>query len=160
MGDGSHPQALATPTVGGEQPGDEPLLERLERLAMVRSQARPLARPRVEGANHDVGVFPRLLAERRGQRAIEAEDQDPLLRVVTGDQLRSGGAGDDFFMQFNAKNYHQPSDEYKEDWDFSGMEEMARFGMVIALDVANQDKLPTWKAGDEFLPARQASGVK
>lgn len=84
----------------------------------------------------------------------------PAFSIHMGDQLRSGGAGDDFFMQFNAKNYHQPSDEYKEDWDFSGMEEMARFGMVIALDVANQDKLPTWKAGDEFLPARQASGVK
>lgn len=84
----------------------------------------------------------------------------PAFSIHMGNELRSGGAGDDYFLQFNAKNYHQPSDEYKEDWDFSGMEEMARFGMVIALEVANQEKLPTWKAGDEFLPARQASSVK
>src|SRR5690606_27293895 len=84
----------------------------------------------------------------------------PAFSVHMGDQLRSGGDGADFFMQFNAKDYHQPSDEYKESWDFSGIEELARFGMVLGLDVANQDQLPTWKAGDEFLPARQASGVK
>ncbi|MCX6599184.1 MAG: M28 family peptidase [Acidobacteria bacterium] len=85
----------------------------------------------------------------------------PAFSVKMGNELRSGsGSGDDFFVEFNSKNYHQPSDEYKESWDFAGMEELARFGMTIALEVANQDKLPTWKAGDEFLPARVASGVK
>jgi hypothetical protein len=29
--------------------------------------------------------------------------------------------------------------------------------MLIGTAVANQDKLPTWKAGDEFLPAREKS---
>ena len=65
-----------------------------------------------------------------------------------------------FFEQYNSKNYHQPSDEYKEDWDFSGLEQMARFGFTIGFDVANLDKLPSWRTGDEFLAARQASGVK
>ena len=63
------------------------------------------------------------------------------------------------FQQYNDKNYHQPSDEYRDDWDFSGMEQMARFGMEVAVRVANQTALPTWKAGDEFLPARVKSGV-
>ncbi len=81
----------------------------------------------------------------------------PAFSVKMGNELRAGGAGDDFFMEFNAKKYHQPSDEYSADWDFSGMEEMARFGMVIGLEVANQDALPTWNAGDEFLSVRQAS---
>ena len=85
----------------------------------------------------------------------------PAFSVKMGNELRSGsGSGDDFFVEFNSKNYHQPSDEYKESWDFAGMEELARFGMTIALEVANQDKLPTWNPGDEFLPARVASGVK
>jgi Zn-dependent M28 family amino/carboxypeptidase len=84
----------------------------------------------------------------------------PAFSVKMGNELRSGGAGDDFFTRFNAQSYHQPSDQYSEDWDFSGMEEMARFGMTIALEVANQDRLPSWREGDEFLPARRASGVR
>jgi hypothetical protein len=74
-----------------------------------------------------------------------------------GNELRAGDSGDDFFLKFNAKNYHQPSDEYSDSWDFSGMEEMARFGMTIGIEVANQDAWPTWKEGDEFKPARDAS---
>ena len=70
------------------------------------------------------------------------------------------GFGDKAFEEFNAKHYHQPSDEYHDDWDFSGLEQMARFGFTIGHEVANQEKLPTWRAGDEFLPARLASGVK
>ena len=70
------------------------------------------------------------------------------------------GTGDKLFAEFNDHRYHQPADKYDEDWDFSGMEEYCRFGMLIAIDVANTPELPTWRAGDEFLPARQKSGVK
>jgi Zn-dependent M28 family amino/carboxypeptidase len=62
--------------------------------------------------------------------------------------------------EYTAKRYHQPGDEYNEDWDLSGMEYLARFGFTLGLNIANETKLPTWKAGDEFLPARVASGVK
>ena len=40
------------------------------------------------------------------------------------------------------------------------MEEYCRFGMLIGVNVANTPKLPTWRAGDEFLPAREKAGVK
>ena len=63
------------------------------------------------------------------------------------------------FEEYNSKHYHQPSDEYREDWDFSGLEQMARFGFLIGLEAANQDRLPTWNPGDEFLAAREKSGV-
>lgn len=39
-------------------------------------------------------------------------------------------------------SYHQPSDEYGEDWDFSGMEQFARFGFTLGLEVANLEKIP------------------
>ncbi|HYL34861.1 MAG TPA: M28 family peptidase [Bryobacteraceae bacterium] len=68
------------------------------------------------------------------------------------------GYGEKVFEEYNDKHYHQPSDEYHDDWDFAGMEEVAQFGFLIGTTVANQDKLPTWNAGDEFLPARQKSG--
>ncbi len=62
--------------------------------------------------------------------------------------------GDKIFEEYNDKHYHQPSDEYHDDWDFSGMQEAAQFGFLIGMTVANQPQMPTWKAGDEFLPAR------
>jgi Zn-dependent M28 family amino/carboxypeptidase len=67
--------------------------------------------------------------------------------------------GKTVFEEYNAKHYHQPSDEYHEDWDFAGMEQMAMFGLTLGLDFANTPKLPTWKPGDEFLSARERSGV-
>jgi Zn-dependent M28 family amino/carboxypeptidase len=86
----------------------------------------------------------------------------PAFSVDGGDDLVSRGAdeGAKLFAEFNEKRYHQPSDEYKEDWDFAGMEQYAQFGLLIGIEVANQDALPSWREGDEFLAARQASGVK
>ena len=57
-------------------------------------------------------------------------------------------------------HYHQPSDEYSENWDFAGLEQFARFGLTLGMRIANLDRLPTWLKGDEFLPARERSGVK
>jgi len=37
---------------------------------------------------------------------------------------------------------HQPSDQYYDDWDFSGLEQFARFGMALGLDIANLPQLP------------------
>ncbi|MGC2661377.1 MAG: M28 family peptidase [Bryobacteraceae bacterium] len=67
--------------------------------------------------------------------------------------------GDEVFEEYNSKHYHQPSDEYHDNWDFAGMIQMADFGLTLGLDIANTPRLPTWHAGDEFLAARQKSGV-
>jgi Zn-dependent M28 family amino/carboxypeptidase len=52
--------------------------------------------------------------------------------------------------EFNEKNYHQPSDEFHADWDFTALQQAAEFGFLLGVDVANQDKLPDWRAGDQF----------
>ncbi|MFL6450402.1 MAG: M28 family peptidase [Bryobacteraceae bacterium] len=72
---------------------------------------------------------------------------------------KPAGFGQQVLKEFNEKHYHQPSDEYHEDWDFSGMEQIAEFGLTLGLDIANQPSLPTWRSGDEFLKAREASGA-
>ncbi|MBV9268427.1 MAG: M28 family peptidase [Acidobacteriaceae bacterium] len=64
------------------------------------------------------------------------------------------------FEEYNEKHYHQPSDEYHEDWDFGSMRQMAQFGLKLGLDAANLPQLPTWKKGDEFLTARENSQRK
>jgi Zn-dependent M28 family amino/carboxypeptidase len=68
--------------------------------------------------------------------------------------------GKQIFEQYNSEHYHQPSDEYHDNWDFANMEQMANFGLTLGIDFANTPRMPTWKAGDEFLAARQKSGVQ
>jgi len=59
-----------------------------------------------------------------------------------------------------AKVYHSPFDTYHADWDFSGFPVLMQFAFDIARDVADAKSLPSWAPGDEFLKARQKSGVK
>jgi len=68
--------------------------------------------------------------------------------------------GKTVFEHYNTDHYHRPSDEYHADWDFSGMTQMADFGLALGVKIANVPALPTWKAGDEFLKTRIGSGVK
>ena len=70
---------------------------------------------------------------------------------------KPAGYGETMFQEYNEKRYHQPADEYKDDWDFSGLEELAKFGLTLGIDAANMRGMSTWNQGDEFLPARQKS---
>lgn len=52
--------------------------------------------------------------------------------------------------EFTARHYHQPSDKFQEDWDFTALEQAAQYGFLLGQDLANQDKLPDWRPGDQF----------
>jgi Zn-dependent M28 family amino/carboxypeptidase len=52
--------------------------------------------------------------------------------------------------------YHQPSDEYRADMDFSGDAKLAKFGLILGWETANQAELAGWQQGDEFEKARKA----
>jgi Zn-dependent M28 family amino/carboxypeptidase len=54
-------------------------------------------------------------------------------------------------------HYHQPSDEYRADWDFRGNAKLARFGFVLGWLASEQPKSIEWLPGDEFEAARKAS---
>ena len=43
--------------------------------------------------------------------------------------------------EYGVRSYHQPSDEYRDDWDFSNMEYLARFGVALGQEAANSDEL-------------------
>jgi Zn-dependent M28 family amino/carboxypeptidase len=83
----------------------------------------------------------------------------PAFSIEEGQDLlgKPPGTGAKLFAEWNEKRYHQPTDQYHGDWDVSGMVEYARFGLLIAKEVANQTQIPTWRAGDEFLPVRERS---
>jgi len=58
---------------------------------------------------------------------------------------------------FVAKDYHHPSDEYHPDMDFRTDADIARFGVALGWQAANQASEVGWKLGDEFDKARKAS---
>lgn len=86
----------------------------------------------------------------------------PAFSVARGERVK--GMPADFTKKlvadFIANTYHTPKDKYQEDWDFAGHPVLIRFALDAAQQAANAASLPTWKAGDEFLPARVRSGVK
>jgi Zn-dependent M28 family amino/carboxypeptidase len=59
--------------------------------------------------------------------------------------------------EYNARHYHQPSDEFHADWDFSGVAEIARFGFNLGWKAATETQGIGWQPGDEFEAARKAS---
>lgn len=55
---------------------------------------------------------------------------------------------------YTTKHYHQPSDEYHPEMDFTGDAVMARFGFALGWAAASQPNLVGWQKGDEFEAAR------
>ncbi|HEY6945657.1 MAG TPA: TonB family protein, partial [Candidatus Acidoferrum sp.] len=49
----------------------------------------------------------------------------------------------------------QPTDVYRDDWDFKGLAEMAAFGYELGLKAATQSEPIKWLSGDEFEKARK-----
>jgi Zn-dependent M28 family amino/carboxypeptidase len=93
-------------------------------------------------------------------------DQFSLAKIgVPGVYLHSGvnvigkpeGWGKLQIEEWIETRYHQPSDEYQEDWDLRGAVEDIRLLYYVGLRAAQQDPLPQWNAGDEFEAARKAA---
>src|SRR6266478_5171285 len=59
--------------------------------------------------------------------------------------------------EYTEKHYHQPSDEYRLDMDFTGDSAMARFGYALGWEAASLTKLIGWQKSDEFEAARVKS---
>ena len=64
--------------------------------------------------------------------------------------------GEEKQRDYVAHRYHQPSDEYRPDMDFRADAEMAKFGLILGWEVANQPSLAAWQPGDEFEKAWKA----
>jgi Zn-dependent M28 family amino/carboxypeptidase len=67
------------------------------------------------------------------------------------------GWGEEQHKKFNAEDYHQPSDEIKQWWDYRGAVQQADFTFMLGYRLANAAKIPQWNRGDEFEAARKKS---
>jgi Zn-dependent M28 family amino/carboxypeptidase len=68
--------------------------------------------------------------------------------------------GEEKENDFVAHRYHQPSDEYRPDMDFSGGVKVAKFGFALGWQVAEQPELAGWQPGDEFEKTRKGAQSK
>ena len=64
--------------------------------------------------------------------------------------------GEEKERDYVAHRYHQPSDEYRPDMDFTADAKLAKVGLAIGWEVADQPQLAGWQPGDEFEKARKA----
>lgn len=67
---------------------------------------------------------------------------------------RSPEWGREQHNHYNNVNYHQPSDEYDDSWNFEGMISDTLLGYWTGLAIANAEEMPQWNKGDEFEAAR------
>ncbi|HEY0457950.1 MAG TPA: M28 family peptidase [Pyrinomonadaceae bacterium] len=80
----------------------------------------------------------------------------PSLNMEAGDDFvgKPDGWGKQQFEAYNAANYHQPSDEFNDAWDFSGLVQMAEISMAIGLEASNAKQLQRFNKTDEFFNAQ------
>jgi len=83
----------------------------------------------------------------------------PMLYADAGSDLVDGGeaAGKAFGDDYTANRYHQPSDEFDESWDLSGMATSMEILYAVGAEIAASDAWPNWRDGNEFRAIRDAS---
>lgn len=58
--------------------------------------------------------------------------------------------------EYTARDYHKPSDIVRPDWDLSGAREDLKVLFAVGYRVAEADRMPEWKPGNEFRAKREA----
>ncbi len=80
----------------------------------------------------------------------------PSLNVESGNKYvgQDPEAAKKRFNEYNDKHYHQPSDNFDENWRFDGVVQNLEVSLAIGLKVSNQDKMPKFNKDDEFAKAQ------
>ena len=83
----------------------------------------------------------------------------PMMYAEAGIDVRNKGKDWGSVQQADyVKNrYHQPSDEYSDDWDLGGIIQDIQMNFVVAKEIANSSAWPEWRDGNEFKAIREAS---
>jgi Zn-dependent M28 family amino/carboxypeptidase len=58
--------------------------------------------------------------------------------------------------RYESTCYHQPCDEFSEEWDFTGLVQDAELALACGRAIADADAMPRWNPGDEFEARRLA----
>ncbi len=63
--------------------------------------------------------------------------------------------GEQIRAEWDERDYHQPSDVVRADWDMSGAREDLKVLLAVGYRVAEAEKMPEWKPGNEFRARRE-----
>jgi Zn-dependent M28 family amino/carboxypeptidase len=63
--------------------------------------------------------------------------------------------GEKIRQEWTEKRYHKPADVVRSDWDLSGMREDLKVYLAVGYRVAQAEKWPEWKPGNEFKAKRE-----
>jgi Zn-dependent M28 family amino/carboxypeptidase len=85
----------------------------------------------------------------------------PALSFRSGNDLVTGGTarGEALAVDYTAKRYHQPDDEFNPQWNFSGMAQDANLLHIVGEQLANSRAWPNWSSDSEFRAARDRSAA-
>jgi Zn-dependent M28 family amino/carboxypeptidase len=85
----------------------------------------------------------------------------PAVSFSEGLDLVNGGTarGEAIAQDYNANHYHQPSDEWHADWDWSGVAQNAELLHQVGLRLANSREWPNWSPDSEFRATRDQSAA-
>ena len=86
----------------------------------------------------------------------------PALSIGEGNDLVNGGVarGEALETEYNKLHYHQPSDEWHANWDWSGVAIDANLVHQLGRRLANSREWPNWSADSEFRAARDATAAE
>jgi Zn-dependent M28 family amino/carboxypeptidase len=86
----------------------------------------------------------------------------PAMSFSQGLDLVNGGVarGEQLANDYNRIHYHQPSDEWQANWDWSGVAQNAELLHMLGLKLANSREWPNWSADSEFRAARDATAAE
>jgi Zn-dependent M28 family amino/carboxypeptidase len=88
-----------------------------------------------------------------GKVGVPAVSVEPGVDVVG----KPAGWAKQQMADFREHHYHQPSDEFDPNWDWSEAQQMAQLGFWLGWDAANAAQMPNWVPGDEFRGIRDKS---
>jgi Zn-dependent M28 family amino/carboxypeptidase len=76
----------------------------------------------------------------------------PAVSIESGTDFvgKPKGFGEQWWEDYNDKRYHQPSDEYRPDFDLSGSVQLGEIVQRFARRLADAPSMPTWNADAEF----------
>jgi Zn-dependent M28 family amino/carboxypeptidase len=86
----------------------------------------------------------------------------PAMSFSQGLDLVNGGVarGEQLANEYNKLHYHQPSDEWQANWDWSGVAQNGELLHQLGLRLANSREWPNWSADSEFRAARDATAAE
>lgn len=86
----------------------------------------------------------------------------PAIAFRAGRDLVEGGtvAGNAWVEEYNARHYHQTTDEFDPAWTFAGTAQEARVAYDVGRALANDGGWPAWNPGIEYGAVRAASDAE